>query len=137
MATEITTPITTEVETGTSLVMLTDEAISQLNKILVEENDPTLGLRVFVAGGGCSGFQYQMVLENEEREGDVITVQDGIRVYVDNFSAKYIGGSEIDFVNSLMGGGFTVNNPNAVSSCACGQSFDTGEGGGQARGCGH
>ncbi len=120
------------------MISLTNEAASQLKKILAEEeNDPNLGLRVFVAGGGCSGFQYQMVLENETRDGDMIADQEGLKVYVDQFSVQYLKGAEIDFVNSLMGGGFTVHNPNAVSTCSCGTSFDTGEGASTARACGH
>lgn len=119
------------------MVTLTSEAQVQLKKILEEETDPDLGLRVFVAGGGCSGFQYQMVLENEIRDGDEINEVDGLRVYVDQYSSKYLEGAEIDFVNQLMGGGFTVHNPNAVSSCSCGQSFDTADGGGSVRACGH
>lgn len=119
------------------MISLTDEAAGQLKRILAEEeNDPNLGLRVFVAGGGCSGFQYQMVLENEIRDGDQILDQEGIKVYVDQFSSKYLQGAEIDFVNSLMGGGFTVHNPNAVSSCACGTSFDPGDGSASPRACG-
>jgi len=118
------------------MVTLTSEAANHLKKILAEENEPNLGLRVFVAGGGCSGFQYQMVLENEIRDGDEINEVDGVKVYVDNFSKQYLEGSQIDFVNSLMGGGFTVLNPNATHSCSCGQSFDTAEGGGSARACG-
>ncbi|MDB5080269.1 MAG: HesB/YadR/YfhF [Chloroflexi bacterium] len=119
------------------MVTLSQEAAVQLKKILEEENDPNLGLRVFVAGGGCSGFQYQMVLENEIRDGDEINEVDGLKVYVDQFSSKYLTGAEIDFVNQLMGGGFTVHNPNAVSTCSCGTSFDTTEGGGSARACGN
>jgi iron-sulfur cluster assembly protein len=120
------------------MISLTDTAADQLKKILSEENNPNLGLRVFVAGGGCSGFQYQMVLEDETRDGDEITENAGVRLYIDQFSKRYLEGSEIDFVNSLMGGGFTVHNPNAVSSCGCGSSFDTADGAGksQARGCG-
>jgi iron-sulfur cluster assembly protein len=119
------------------MVTLSQEAAVQLKKILEEENDPDLGLRVFVAGGGCSGFQYQMVLENEIRDGDEINEVDGLKVYVDQYSSKYLTGAEIDFVNQLMGGGFTVHNPNAVASCSCGTSFDTAEGAGSARACGN
>ena len=121
------------------MITLTNDASTHLRKILEEdgENDPNMGLRVFVAGGGCSGFQYQMVLENEVRDGDEITDLNGVKVYVDQFSVKYLSGAEIDFVNSLMGGGFTVHNPNAVSTCSCGTSFDTGEGASTARACGH
>lgn len=121
------------------MISLSNEAAVQLKKILAEENEPDLGLRVFVAGGGCSGFQYQMVLENETRDGDYISDIEGVKLYVDQFSQKYLEGAEIDYVNSLMGGGFTVHNPNAVSSCSCGQSFDTADtaGAGSARACGH
>jgi iron-sulfur cluster assembly accessory protein len=123
------------------MVSLTSEASAQLKRILSEEPEvnPNLGLRVFVAGGGCSGFQYQMVLEDELRDGDLVTESDGIKLYVDQFSLKYLTGAEVDFVNSLMGGGFTVHNPNAVSSCGCGSSFQTadGEGAAAARSCGH
>ena len=119
------------------MVTLTQEAAVQLKRILAEETDPDLGLRVFVAGGGCSGFQYQIVLENGIRDGDEINDVDGLKVYVDQFSSKYLEGAQIDFVNQLMGGGFTVHNPNAVSSCSCGQSFDTADGGGSVRACGH
>lgn len=121
------------------MVSLTTEATEQLQKILQEEPEPNpnLGLRVFVAGGGCSGFQYQMVLEDEVRDGDEITERNGIKLYVDQFSLKYLEGAEIDFVNSLMGGGFTVHNPNATTSCSCGQSFQTADGAGAARACGH
>ncbi len=121
------------------MISLSNEATLQLRKLLAEENEPNLGLRVFVAGGGCSGFQYQMVLENETRDGDYIVDSEGIKVYVDQFSQRYLEGAEIDFVSSLMGGGFTVHNPNAVSSCSCGQSFDTAEtaGAATARACGH
>jgi iron-sulfur cluster assembly accessory protein len=118
------------------MITMTNEATNQLRKILEEENEPNLGLRVFVAGGGCSGYQYQMVLENETRDGDLIEDLEGVKIYVDQFSTKYLAGAQIDFVNSLMGGGFTVNNPNAVSSCSCGTSFDVGDGAASARACG-
>lgn len=119
------------------MLTMSNEAAVQLKKILAEENEPDLGLRVFVAGGGCSGYQYQMVLENEIRDGDQIIDKDGLKVYVDQFSVKYLEGAEIDFVNSLMGGGFTIHNPNAVSTCSCGQSADFGDGAATARACGH
>lgn len=118
------------------MLTLSPEANIQLKKLLAEENDPDLGLRVFVAGGGCSGFQYNMILENEIRDGDEITEVEGVKVYVDQFSTKYLNGAQIDFVNSLMGGGFQVKNPNAVASCACGTSFDPGDGAATARACG-
>jgi len=120
-------------------VTLTDEALSQLQSLLENEANPELALRVFVSGGGCSGLQYGMAFDDNVRPGDEIVQQSGVRVLIDDFSAPYIRGSEIDYVDSLMGAGFTVHNPNAVRSCSCGHSFDTGEdaGSAQACGCGH
>ena len=122
----------------TSIVNMTPTAVDKVRELLVQENDPGLALRVFVAGGGCSGLQYGMTLD-EEQEGDTVIPLSGIKILVDEMSMGYIDGSEIDYVDSLMGAGFTVNNPNAVSSCGCGHSFKTASGGGEAKscGCGH
>ncbi|GLV56874.1 heme biosynthesis protein HemY [Dictyobacter sp. S3.2.2.5] len=122
----------------TSVLTMTPAAADKVRELLKQENDPTLGLRVFVAGGGCSGLQYGMTLD-EEQEGDTVVSLGDINVFVDDMSLGYITGSEVDYVDSLMGAGFTVNNPNAVSSCGCGHSFKTADGGGEARscGCGH
>jgi iron-sulfur cluster assembly protein len=124
------------VETG--IITMTTTAADKVRELLTQENDPSLALRIFVAGGGCSGLQYGMTLD-EEQEGDTVIQQGGFRVLVDEMSVGYIQGSEVDYVDSLMGAGFTVNNPNAVSSCGCGHSFRTAQGGGDARscGCGH
>jgi iron-sulfur cluster assembly protein len=119
------------------MISLTDQATVQLKNLMQEQGLDDLGLRVFVAPGGCSGFQYGMRFEDTEMEGDAIEALDGIKLYVDEFSAQYLDGAEIDYVNELMGGGFTVHNPNAVTGCACGQSFTAANGGGQARPCGH
>ena len=120
-------------------VSLTGDALSQLRSLLEKEGNPEVALRVFVSGGGCSGLQYGMAFDDTTRPGDEVVEQDGVRVVIDDFSAPYIRGSEIDYVDSLMGAGFTVHNPNAVHSCSCGHSFDTGDdaGGAQACGCGH
>ena len=122
----------------TSIVLMTPTAVEKVRELLTQENDPSLALRVFVAGGGCSGLQYGMTLD-EEQEGDTVIPLSGIKILVDEMSMGYIDGSEIDYVDSLMGAGFTVNNPNAVSSCGCGHSFKTASGGGESRscGCGH
>lgn len=117
-------------------ITITDEAVDQLRDFLVEQGTPQHALRVFVAPGGCSGLQYGMSIEEMSDEGDTIVEMKGVKLLVDEFSAMYIDGAEIDFVNSLMGGGFTVRNPNAVASCACGHSFDTGLNEGTAQGCG-
>jgi iron-sulfur cluster assembly protein len=126
------------IEQGT--VTLTDTAVSQLKALLAREESSTqLGLRVFVSGGGCSGLQYGMAFDDQVRPDDDVVEQDGVRVLIDEFSAQHVRGSEIDYVDSLMGAGFTVHNPNAVRSCSCGHSFDTGEDAGTAHacGCGH
>lgn len=113
--------------TTTPMISMTTEAIDQLKGFLSEQGTPDHALRVFVAPGGCSGLQYGMTIDEVADEGDEIIETNGVRVFVDNFSAMYLQGAEIDFVNSLMGGGFTVKNPNAVAGCACGHSFDTGD----------
>ena len=119
-------------------ITVTTAAATKISELLKQENDESLGLRIFVAGGGCSGLQYGMTLD-EEQEGDTVVAVEGFKVFVDEMSLGYIVGSEVDYVDSLMGAGFTVNNPNAVSSCGCGHSFKTSSGGGDARscGCGH
>lgn len=120
-------------------VTLTTEAVNQLRNLLAREDNAQLALRVFVSGGGCSGMQYGMAFDDQFRPDDEVVEQDGVKIVMDDFSAQYIRGSEIDYVDSLMGAGFTVHNPNAVSSCSCGHSFDTGDDAGSARacGCGH
>jgi iron-sulfur cluster assembly accessory protein len=119
-----------------AVVNLTDEARGQLQSLLEKENNPALALRVFVTGGGCSGLQYGMAFDDNIREDDALIEDSGVKVVVDEFSRTYIEGSTIDYVDGLMGAGFTVQNPNAVKSCSCGHSFDTGEDGGSASGCG-
>lgn len=109
-------------------ITVTDKAADKIKKLLAEENKKFL--RVFVQGGGCSGFQYGLALasdENEEhdkQEGEEPTEANGVMILVDPISSKYLDGSTIDFVDNLVGGGFTVKNPNAKSTCGCGQSFD-------------
>lgn len=119
-----------------SMISISDEAVAQLETFLEEQGTKGYALRVFVAPGGCSGLQYGMSVEEEVEEGDTVVEMKGVRLLVDEFSAMYLGGSEIDYVNSLMGGGFTVRNPNAVAGCACGHSFDAGGNEATAQGCG-
>ena len=122
-----------------AVVSLTPEASTRLKELLAREDNPQLALRVFVSGGGCSGMQYGMAFDDQRRADDAIVDHQGVQIVVDDFSVGYIRGAEIDYVDSLMGAGFTVHNPNAVHSCSCGHSFDTGDdaGGAQACGCGH
>lgn len=117
------------------MITLTPEAVDELKDILAKENRPDLGLRVFVSPGGCSGLSYGMALEEQQEEGDTVIEQEGVRLLVDEFSATYLTGSEIDFSKSLMGGGFSVRNPNAARTCGCGHSFDTGQDAAYARSC--
>jgi len=124
-------------ESETPLVTLSDAAVAKLTELTREESDPNVGLRVYVYSGGCSGYRYGMMLEDQPAEEDVRITSKGIAVYVDPQSTQLLQGSEIDYVDTLMGAGFTVNNPNAVSGCGCGSSFRTAEDAGQARSCSH
>jgi len=119
------------------MISLTDQAKFQLKTLMETQGLDDLGLRVFVAPGGCSGFQYGMRFEDATMDGDMVEQQDGIQLYVDEFSAQYLEGAQIDYIDELMGGGFTIHNPNAVTSCSCGQSFTSADGTGAARPCGH
>ena len=123
------------IKTPKKPMTITPEAVKRLREIIEREGKPEAGLRVFISEGGCSGFSYGMALEEEPQEGDQVVETSGVKVIVDDYSWTYVAGSEIDYVNSLMGGGFTIHNPNAAQSCACGQSFQAKQGGGSARAC--
>jgi iron-sulfur cluster assembly protein len=125
-----------QVDTST-LVSLSDAAATKLRELTAEEANPAIGLRVYVYSGGCSGFRYGMMLEDAPTAEDVTIEANGIRVYVDGQSTQYLKGAEIDYLDTLMGAGFTVNNPNAVSGCGCGSSFRTAESAGSPGGCSH
>lgn len=105
-------------------VSITPLAADKIKAIVSAEGED-LGLRVFVTGGGCSGLSYGMALDNNVNDDDIVADLGGIRVLIDEQTATYVKGAEIDYVDRLMGGGFTLHNPNAVSSCACGHSFKT------------
>jgi len=119
------------------MVDLTDQALVQLKGLMTQQNVNNIGLRVFVSPGGCSGFQYGMRFEDTPMDGDWTDEREGIQLFVDEFSAQYLEGAQIDYVDELMGGGFTIHNPNAITSCSCGQSFTSALDGGSARPCGH
>jgi iron-sulfur cluster assembly protein len=112
------------------MITLTELAASQLQGLLQQKTLPDQGLRIFVQGGGCAGLQYGMAYEGTSREGDVVVEVQGIRFFVDPFSAGYLEGACIDYQDTLLGTGFRVENPNAVATCACGTSFRT-EGAGE------
>ncbi|MGI9081574.1 MAG: iron-sulfur cluster insertion protein ErpA [Thermoleophilaceae bacterium] len=105
------------------MVTLTDIATEKVRGFLAQqEAEGEVGLRVGVRGGGCSGFQYALALD-EKKEDDHVFDHDGIRLLVDPASLQYVDGSQVDFTESLMGSGFEVNNPNVVAACGCGSSF--------------
>ena len=105
------------------MINVTETAASRISELLAEEQKMNSGLRVFVQGGGCSGFQYGLMIEESLGESDQIFESNGVKLYVDPISIRYLKGAEVDFVETVTGGGFTIKNPNAVSTCGCGQSF--------------
>ncbi len=127
--------MTTNTEAPTVLVNITDKAAEKARALLEARELPEGALRVFVAGGGCSGYQYGMALARSAEDDDIILEQSGVRILIDPESAQYLGGAEIDYVEDVMKSGFSIFNPNATKSCACGSSFQTADGSGQARAC--
>ena len=111
------------------IVTLSPLAIERVKEFMAKDKNEANGLRIFVAPGGCSGYQYGMVLERNAKSDDISWAEGGINVYMDNQSARLMEGAEIDFVETVQGSGFKISNPNAVSSCGCGNSFNTAEGG--------
>src|SRR6266513_3341077 len=114
------------------MINVSEMAASKINELLTDENKAGSGLRVFVQGGGCSGFQYGLMTEeNGEGAGDQVFESHGVKLFVDPISIQYLKNAEVDFVDTITGGGFTIKNPNAKSTCGCGSSFSVdGEGGG-------
>lgn len=121
----------------TSILTVTPAAVNMIRSLLQQRQIPNYALRVFVSGGGCSGMQYGMAFEETPKDFDRVIDVEGVRLIVDPTSIMYLEGATIDFVDSLMGGGFRIDNPNAVSTCGCGHSFRTSsEGSESAAGCG-
>jgi iron-sulfur cluster assembly protein len=118
-----------------TLVTVTEKAASKAKAILLERGIETGALRVFVVGGGCSGYQYGMAIARNPEEGDIEIEISGVKILVDQESAPLLEGAEVDYVEDLMKSGFTIFNPNAVKSCACGSSFQTADGSGHAKAC--
>ncbi len=106
-----------------SIINVTEAAAGKIRELLVEEGKADSGLRVFVQGGGCSGFQYGLMIEESGGVGDQLFESNGVRLFVDPVSLSYLKGAEVDFVDTITGGGFTIKNPNASSTCGCGSSF--------------
>lgn len=110
------------------MINLTEAAANKLQQVMKEKDLTNHGLRVFVSGGGCSGLQYGMTFAEGPGDGDQVFENQNIKLIVDPDSALYLMGAEIDYIDSLMGGGFRIENPNAVQSCSCGSSFRTANG---------
>jgi iron-sulfur cluster insertion protein len=106
-----------------SVILVTEAAAGKIRDLLAEEGKPESGLRVFVQGGGCSGFQYGLMIEESGGVGDQLFESNGVKLYVDPVSLSYLKGAEVDFVDTITGGGFTIKYPNASSTCGCGSSF--------------
>ncbi|MDP9373454.1 MAG: iron-sulfur cluster assembly accessory protein [Chloroflexota bacterium] len=117
------------------MITMTDTAKQALQRFMADEPSTDAGLRVYITPGGCSGFSYGMVLEDQIDQSDEVYEQDGVKLIVDRFSASMLDGAEIDYVESLMGAGFSVNNPSAVTTCGCGHSFRTAASAGAAQSC--
>ena len=118
-----------------AMISITDRAAEKAREVLAQRGAENGALRVFVVGGGCSGYQYGMAIAQEAEDGDLVIEENGVRVLVDQDSARLLSGAEVDYVDDLMKAGFTIFNPNAVKSCACGSSFQTADNSGQARSC--
>lgn len=110
-----------------SALTVTSAAVSIIKNLLEQRDIPNHALRVFVTGGGCSGMQYGMAFQEEAEAGDTVVSADGIRLLIDATSMMYLNGATIDYVDSLIGGGFRIDNPNAVSNCGCGHSFKSSD----------
>ena len=105
------------------MITITEQAAEKIKDILAEENNPELKLRMFVQGGGCSGFSYGFTLDDVANDDDFDIEKDGIHVLVDAMSAQYVQGAEVDYKEDLHGSQFSIKNPNAQTTCGCGSSF--------------
>jgi len=112
-----------EVQLAVAPIKVSENAVQKVKQLLIEEGNPNLKLRVFVSGGGCSGFQYGFKFDDDKNEGDTKIESNGVSIVVDPMSYQYLAGSEVDFVDDLEGARFVINNPNAASTCGCGASF--------------
>ena len=109
--------------TVSDFLVFTDNAVKKVQELIQEEGNPDLKLRVFVTGGGCSGFQYGFTFEEETSEDDTTIEKDGVELLVDPMSYQYLIGAEVDYKEDLQGAQFVIRNPNAVTTCGCGSSF--------------
>lgn len=117
------------------MITLTDKAISAVTRFIANSEMPNAGLRIEVTDGGCSGLQYSLKLEANQKENDTVIDCGAVKVFVDAESFPALDGMSVDFIDSIEGSGFKFTNPNAVKSCACGTSFTTNNNGGEAKNC--
>ena len=125
-----------DILTESPALTVTPAAVTIIKNLLQQREIPQHALRVFVSGGGCSGLQYGMAFQEAPEAGDTVVASDGVRLLVDPTSIMYLRGATIDYVDSLIGGGFRIDNPNAVSSCGCGHSFKSDDQAADGAGCG-
>jgi iron-sulfur cluster insertion protein len=104
-------------------VTISESAVIKITDLLAEENNPKLKLRTFVQGGGCSGFQYGFTFDEEQHEDDFVVEKQGVKILIDAMSMQYLSGAVIDYKEDLQGSQFSIQNPNAQSTCGCGSSF--------------
>lgn len=105
------------------MITITDSAVAKIKDILAEESNPNIKLRVFVQGGGCSGFSYGFTLDEEQNDDDFVITPSDLEILVDSMSMQYLTGATINYKEELMGSSFVIDNPQAVSTCGCGSSF--------------
>ena len=118
---EMTTP--TYLDAGSAPLAFTDAAAGKVRELIAEEGNPDLKLRVYISGGGCSGFQYGFTFDEARAEDDLAIDNEGVTLLVDPLSLQYLAGAEIDYSESLTGAQFVIRNPNAKTTCGCGSSF--------------
>ena len=115
--------ITMSAETGMPGMIFTNAAARKVQELIMEERNPDLKLRVYISGGGCSGFQYGFSFDEEQAEDDIAINNDGVTLLVDPLSFQYLMGAEVDYSENLQGAQFVIRNPNAATTCGCGSSF--------------
>ena len=120
---KVTIAEVTEDEAMPDPLLFTDEAAAKVKSLIEEEDNDALMLRVFVSGGGCSGFQYGFTFDESITDGDTVIEKDGVKLLIDPMSFQYLVGGEIDYTEGLEGAQFVIRNPNATTTCGCGSSF--------------
>jgi len=119
----MTTETETTVETNLNPLIFTDSAATKVRELIEDEGNDSLMLRVFISGGGCSGFQYGFTFDENVSEGDAVIENEGVKLLIDPMSIQYLMGAEIDYTEGLEGAQFVIRNPNASTTCGCGSSF--------------